>query len=62
MELDRSTQGESTIKINNLLEEVYHLVEQLEQEAKENRQRFQREIEIEAGEILTTEGQSSGQK
>lgn len=60
MELDRSTQGESTIKINNLLEEVYHLVEQLEQEAKENRQRFQREIE--AGEILTTEGQSSGQK
>jgi hypothetical protein len=60
MELDRSTQGESTIKINNLLEEVYHLVEQLEQEAKENRQRFQREIE--AGEILAANSQSSGQK
>ncbi|MFE1746115.1 hypothetical protein [Coleofasciculus sp. H7-2] len=60
MELDRSTQGENTVKINNLLEEVYHLVEQLEQEAQENRQRFQQEIE--AGEILTTEGQSSGQK
>jgi hypothetical protein len=60
MELDRSTQGEKTVKINNLLEEVYHLVEQLEQEAKENRQRFQQEIE--AGEILAANSQSSGQK
>lgn len=60
MEIDRSNQGENTVKINNLLEEVYHLVEQLEQEAKENRQRFQQELE--AGEILAVNSQSSGQK
>ncbi|MBD2743456.1 hypothetical protein [Coleofasciculus sp. FACHB-1120] len=60
MEIDRSNQGENTVKINNLLAEVYHLVEQLEQEAEENRQRFQQELE--AGEILTTESQSFGQK
>lgn len=60
MEIDRSNQGENTVKINNLLEEVYHLVEQLEQEAKENRQRFQQELE--AGEILAVNSQSSGQR
>lgn len=60
MEIDLSTQGEKTVKINNLLEEVYHLVEQLEQEAKENRQRFQQEIE--AGEILAVKSQSFRQK
>jgi hypothetical protein len=60
MEIDRSAQGEKTVKINHLLEEVYHLVEQLEQEAKENRQRFQQEIE--AGEILAVNSQSSKQQ
>ncbi|MEP0802099.1 hypothetical protein [Funiculus sociatus] len=60
MDIDQGIQLEKKVMIEKSLLEIYRFIEELEQQAKANQQRFKEAIQ--AAEILTTESQSSGNK
>ncbi|MBD1904822.1 hypothetical protein NDI37_18440 [Funiculus sociatus GB2-A5] len=60
MDIDQGIKLEKKVMIEKSLLEIYRFIEELEQQAKANQQRFKEAIQ--AAEILTTESQSSGLK
>ena len=60
MDIDQGIKLEKKVMIEKSLLEIYRFIEELEQQAKANQQRFKEAIQ--AAEILTTESQSSGIK
>lgn len=60
MDIDQGIKLEKKVMIEKSLLEIYRFIEELEQQAKANQQRFKEAIQ--AAEILPTESQSSGIK
>jgi hypothetical protein len=60
VDIDQGIKLEKKVMIEKSLLEIYRFIEELEQQAKANQQRFKEAIQ--AAEILTTESQSSGIK
>ncbi len=60
MDIDQGIKLEKKVMLEKSLLEIYRFIEELEQQAKANQQRFKEAIQ--AAEILTTESQSSGLK
>lgn len=60
MDIDQGIKLEKKVMLEKSLLEIYRFIEELEQQAKANQQRFKEAIQ--AAEILTTESQSSGIK
>lgn len=56
MDIDQGIKLEKKVMIEKSLLEIYRFIEELEQQAKANQQRFKEAIQ--AAEILTTESQS----
>lgn len=60
MDIDQGIKLEKKVMLEKSLLEIYRFIEELEQQAKANQQRFKEAIQ--AAEIPTTESQSSGIK
>lgn len=60
MDIDQGIKLEKKVMLEKSLLEIYRFIEELEQQAKANQQRFKEAIQ--AAESLTTESQSSGIK
>jgi len=60
VDIDQGIKLEKKVMLEKSLLEIYRFIEELEQQAKANQQRFKEAIQ--AAEILTTESQSSGIK
>ena len=60
MDIDQGIKLEKKVMLEKSLLEIYRFIEELEQQAKANQQRFKEAIQ--AAEILPTESQSSGIK